>query len=73
MLQHEKASIEMFEYLVKDNDLEKEMEDWKLDLTKDLVFIKEMIDPEKEITTVSHAQGTYVKSISINIATAANI
>ena len=43
MLQHEKASTEMFDYLVKDNDLEKEMKEWKLDLKKDLVFIKEMI------------------------------
>ncbi|XP_073325862.1 deoxynucleoside triphosphate triphosphohydrolase SAMHD1-like [Pagrus major] len=48
---HEKASIEMFDYLVKDNDLEKEMKKWKLNPTKDdhlepttdLVFIKEMI------------------------------
>ena len=88
LLQHEKASTEMFDYLVKDNDLEKEMKDWKLDLTKDLIFIKEMIngplnaeaaqdeeikdmmDPEKRETPVSHTQ---VKSISIIIATAANI
>uniref|UniRef100_A0A671W5L0 HD domain-containing protein n=1 Tax=Sparus aurata TaxID=8175 RepID=A0A671W5L0_SPAAU len=40
---HEEASIEVFDYLMKDNDLEKEMKEWKLDLTKDLVFIKEMI------------------------------
>ncbi|XP_036961527.1 deoxynucleoside triphosphate triphosphohydrolase SAMHD1-like isoform X2 [Acanthopagrus latus] len=44
MRKHEKASTEMFDYLVKDNDLEKEMKDWKLDLTKDLIFIKEMIN-----------------------------
>ncbi|KAM8753761.1 deoxynucleoside triphosphate triphosphohydrolase SAMHD1-like [Acanthopagrus schlegelii] len=41
---HEEASIEMFDYLVKDNKLEEEMKHWKLDLTKDLVFIKEMIN-----------------------------
>ncbi|XP_036960011.1 deoxynucleoside triphosphate triphosphohydrolase SAMHD1-like [Acanthopagrus latus] len=51
---HEKASKEMFDYLVKDNKLEKEMKDWKLDLTKDLDFIKEMIDPEKKQTPWPH-------------------
>ena len=73
MLQHEKASKEMFDYLVKDNKLEKEMKDWKLDLTKDLDFIKEMIDPEKKQTPVSHTQVNCVKSISIIIFTGADI
>ena len=91
MLQHEKASTEMFDYLVKDNDLEKEMKEWKLDPKTDLDFINEMIDgppdseaaqdegviemmdPEKKDTPVSHAHMNCVKSISINIATAANI
>ncbi|KAM8754342.1 deoxynucleoside triphosphate triphosphohydrolase SAMHD1-like [Acanthopagrus schlegelii] len=41
---HEEASKAMFDYLVKDNKLEEEMKHWRLDLTKDLVFIKEMIN-----------------------------
>ncbi|XP_073325864.1 deoxynucleoside triphosphate triphosphohydrolase SAMHD1-like [Pagrus major] len=40
---HEKASIEMFDYLVKDNDLERVMKDDHLEPTTDLVFMKEMI------------------------------
>ncbi|XP_073325854.1 deoxynucleoside triphosphate triphosphohydrolase SAMHD1-like [Pagrus major] len=40
---HEKASIEMFDHLVKENDLEAEMKKWGLDPTKDLEFIREMI------------------------------
>ncbi|XP_073325855.1 deoxynucleoside triphosphate triphosphohydrolase SAMHD1-like [Pagrus major] len=43
LLQHEKASIEMFDYLVKDNKVEEEMKKSGLDPTKDLDFIKEMI------------------------------
>ncbi|XP_073325867.1 deoxynucleoside triphosphate triphosphohydrolase SAMHD1-like [Pagrus major] len=40
---HEKASIEMFDHLVKVNKPEAEMKKWGLDPDKDLVFIKEMI------------------------------
>ena len=75
MLQHEKASIEMFDHLVKDNKLEKEMKRWKLDLTKDLDFIKEMIygPLDTKVNEVSHAHVNCVKSISIIIFTAADI
>ncbi|XP_068997212.1 deoxynucleoside triphosphate triphosphohydrolase SAMHD1-like isoform X1 [Embiotoca jacksoni] len=41
---HEKASLAMFDYLVKDNDLEPVMEEHGLDLRVDLDFIKEQIN-----------------------------
>ena len=54
MLQHEKASIEMFDYLVKSNDLGEEIKEL------DLIFIKEMIygpldTKTAQDTEVSHA------------------
>lgn len=43
MLQHEKASVDMFDYLVTDNDLKPVMEQHGLVLPEDLDFIKEQI------------------------------
>ena len=42
-LQHETASLAMFDYLVKDNALEPVMEEHGLVLPDDLIFIKEQI------------------------------
>lgn len=43
MLQHENASVLMFDYLVTDNDLKPVMEQHGLVLPEDLDFIKEQI------------------------------
>ncbi|XP_072918221.1 deoxynucleoside triphosphate triphosphohydrolase SAMHD1-like [Hemitrygon akajei] len=40
---HENASIEMFDHLISSNKLEKVLQSYGLDLSEDLVFIKEMI------------------------------
>ena len=42
-LQHEKASLAMFDYLVEDNDLKPVMEEYGLVLPQDLDFIKEQM------------------------------
>lgn len=42
-MQHENASVQMFDHLVKVNDLEKVMMQYGLSLPDDLVFIKEQI------------------------------
>lgn len=43
LLQHEKASLAMFDYLVNDNGLKPVMEQHGLVLPEDLDFIKEQI------------------------------
>ncbi|XP_077937859.1 deoxynucleoside triphosphate triphosphohydrolase SAMHD1-like [Gasterosteus aculeatus] len=43
---HEKASVEMFDHLVADNDLKPVMEEHGLVLPVDLDFIKELMDPK---------------------------
>lgn len=43
ILQHEKASVDMFDYLVNDNNLKPVMEQHGLVLPVDLDFIKEQI------------------------------
>ncbi|XP_029912428.1 deoxynucleoside triphosphate triphosphohydrolase SAMHD1-like [Myripristis murdjan] len=43
LLQHEEASLAMFDYLVSDNSLEPVMEEHGLVLPEDLIFIKEQI------------------------------
>uniref|UniRef100_A0A667ZLI5 Uncharacterized protein n=1 Tax=Myripristis murdjan TaxID=586833 RepID=A0A667ZLI5_9TELE len=43
VLQHEDASIMMFDHMVEVNELKKEMEEYKLLLDKDLEFIKQLI------------------------------
>ena len=43
VFQHEQASLAMFDYLVKDNDLKSVMEEHGLVLPEDLDFIKEQI------------------------------
>ncbi|XP_078026533.1 deoxynucleoside triphosphate triphosphohydrolase SAMHD1-like [Epinephelus lanceolatus] len=48
--QHENASLQMFDHLVKCNGLQQEMKKYGLVLPVDLTFVKEMIvglDPEK--------------------------
>ena len=79
-MQHEKASLEMFDHLVEVNGLETEMQRYGLDSVNDLVFIKEMLykplDTDSAQDTgdlVSHAHVNCVKSISIIIFTAASI
>lgn len=47
LLQHEDASLEMFDHLVVASDLAQEMERYGLILPPDLTFIKEMIKPLK--------------------------
>lgn len=42
-LQHEEASVKMFDHLVKDNDLMPAMKKHGLELPEDLVFIREQI------------------------------
>lgn len=42
-MQHESASVQMFDHLVKVNHLEKVMTDYGLSLPSDLIFIKEQI------------------------------
>ena len=55
-LQHEDASVEMFDHLMKSNeDLQWMMRACGLTLPKDLVFIKEMIQPPAAQEEVSHA------------------
>uniref|UniRef100_UPI0037E970E9 deoxynucleoside triphosphate triphosphohydrolase SAMHD1-like isoform X1 n=3 Tax=Semicossyphus pulcher TaxID=241346 RepID=UPI0037E970E9 len=44
---HEKGSCDMFDHLVKCNNLEQEMKDCGLELPEDLTFIKEMIMPKQ--------------------------
>ncbi|XP_030279062.1 deoxynucleoside triphosphate triphosphohydrolase SAMHD1-like [Sparus aurata] len=56
---HEKASIEMFDYLVEVNGLKKEMEKWNLNLTNDVVFIKEMIDGPLDTKTAQDKGWSY--------------
>ncbi|KAM4738332.1 deoxynucleoside triphosphate triphosphohydrolase SAMHD1-like [Anableps anableps] len=43
---HETASLNMFDYLVNENNLEDEMRSNGLNLPNDLEFIKELIDPK---------------------------
>nr|XP_040049338.1 deoxynucleoside triphosphate triphosphohydrolase SAMHD1-like [Gasterosteus aculeatus aculeatus] len=43
---HEKASVEMFDHLVADNDLQPVMKEHGLKLPEDLDFIKELMDPK---------------------------
>ncbi|XP_028427156.1 deoxynucleoside triphosphate triphosphohydrolase SAMHD1-like [Perca flavescens] len=45
---HEEASVEMFDHLVKSNNLELEMEDYGLILPNDVNFIKKMIEGLKD-------------------------
>lgn len=47
-LQHESASVQMFDHLVKKNLLEPEMEKYGLILPEDLIFIKELIAGPKD-------------------------
>lgn len=55
-LQHEEASVEMFDHLVKSNgDLKGMMEACGMELSEDVGFIKEMIKPPKTQEEVSHA------------------
>lgn len=42
-LQHEEASVKMFDHLVEDNDLKPVMVKYGLKLPEDLVFIREQI------------------------------
>lgn len=42
-LKHESASVQMFDHLVKVNNLEGVMEEYGLSLPNDLIFIKEQI------------------------------
>uniref|UniRef100_A0A669EK52 Uncharacterized protein n=1 Tax=Oreochromis niloticus TaxID=8128 RepID=A0A669EK52_ORENI len=51
LMQHKEASVEMFEHLVKTNNLEEEMKQYRLNMTTDLTFIKEMIKPLKSDDT----------------------
>lgn len=51
---HEMASVKMFDYLVKVNKLEEEMEKYGLVLPKDLDFIKEQIAGPLEGTDPTH-------------------
>ncbi|CAK6968236.1 deoxynucleoside triphosphate triphosphohydrolase SAMHD1-like [Scomber scombrus] len=50
---HETASIQMFDYLVKDNGLESVMKQHGLEPSEDLDFIKELIQPYDETEQVS--------------------
>ena len=43
--QHEAASVDMFDHMIKENNLASSFEDYKL-LEKDLIFIKELIAGE---------------------------
>ncbi|XP_071784898.1 deoxynucleoside triphosphate triphosphohydrolase SAMHD1-like [Asterias amurensis] len=46
---HEKASMDMFDHLIKANKLEGDFKRYKLDMKKDITFIKELIDgPQDE-------------------------
>ena len=54
-LQHEDASVEMFDHMVESNkDLKEMMEEYDM-LPNDVVFIKEMIKPPASEKKVSHA------------------
>uniref|UniRef100_A0A669DNP1 HD domain-containing protein n=1 Tax=Oreochromis niloticus TaxID=8128 RepID=A0A669DNP1_ORENI len=48
---HKEASLKMFEHLVKTNNLEEEMKQYRLKIPTDLTFIKEMIKPLKSDDT----------------------
>ncbi|XP_061591987.1 deoxynucleoside triphosphate triphosphohydrolase SAMHD1-like isoform X2 [Cololabis saira] len=48
---HEKASIDMFKYMVEKNPLKSEMEKYGLELEEDLVFIEELIDGDMTLKT----------------------
>ncbi|XP_008291876.1 deoxynucleoside triphosphate triphosphohydrolase SAMHD1-like [Stegastes partitus] len=54
-----KASADMFDHLVKSNGLEKVMKDYKLDLPKDLEFIKEMIQGPEDTQAVAQSTWPY--------------
>ena len=55
-LQHEVASVDMFDHLVESNeDLKWRMKACGLKLPEDLDFIKEMIKPPEAQGEVSHA------------------
>ena len=57
-MQHENASLDMFDYLVKDNGLKPVMEQHGLVLPEDLEFIKEQIAGPPDTNA---AQGQKVK------------
>ena len=67
-LQHETASLAMFDYLVEDNDLKPVMEEYGLVLPEDLVFIKEQIggpqvsidSPSRRVCTLTLPAEGYV-------------
>jgi hypothetical protein len=50
IIQHEKASIDMLDYMIKTNKLMKFFEQAGLD-EKDLIFVKELIDGESNEQT----------------------
>lgn len=77
LLQHETASLAMFDYLVNDNYLEPEMEHHGLVLPEDLDFIKEQIAGPLDTNA---AQGQMVLNASVKLCeisqyhhTAANV
>uniref|UniRef100_A0A3B4Z4U1 HD/PDEase domain-containing protein n=1 Tax=Stegastes partitus TaxID=144197 RepID=A0A3B4Z4U1_9TELE len=51
--------LDMFDHLVKSNGLEKVMKDYKLDLPKDLEFIKEMIQGPEDTQAVAQSTWPY--------------
>ena len=53
--QHEMASLDMFDYLIRDNALEEEFQRYGLD-DRDIVFIKEQIEGPRVSENISQAQ-----------------
>ncbi|XP_031421793.1 deoxynucleoside triphosphate triphosphohydrolase SAMHD1-like isoform X2 [Clupea harengus] len=57
---HEKASVQMFDHLVRENELEAVMREHGLTLPDDLVFIKEQIaGPPEDPTAPRHGQAPW--------------
>lgn len=70
VLQHENASVAMFDHLVKENDLNQLMTQHGLVLHEDLTFIKELIGGPLDTNAAEAKKVTalcaHVKSVGMN-------